>query len=222
LRASEDAQLSDGRLNGAGRRLSEAADRGVLHGPRHLVEQGELLRHRAQRPSRGDARHELLLPLRPDAAGNALAAGLVAEEGGDAADGVRDVRALVEDHDDSRAEGSADRARALEGEWRIQGVGPDEESGRAAEENAPDRPAFRNSAGLLEELAEGRAELDLVDAGPGDVAREAEELGSRRLAAADSRKRGAAAEDDVRHADQRLDVVDDGGLPEEALLHGER
>ena len=66
-------------------------------------------------------------------------------------------------------------------------------------------------AGVVEQLAQRRPELALVQARPRDVAREAEEP-----------RRPRVAEEDVRDVDERLDVVHDGRLPEQADLDGER
>ena len=78
------------------------------------------------------------------------------------------------------------------------------------------------SAGQVDEIAQSRAELDLVNAGPDDVAREAEEPRPARIGRTDGREGVAPFEDDAIDVDQGLDVVDDGRPVEETRLHRER
>ena len=87
----------------------------------------------------GEARQQLLLADGPDPARDALAARLVAEELGDPAERVDQVGGLVEDHDHARAERRAGGPRRLEGQRHVERVGPDEDAGRAAEQDRPDR-----------------------------------------------------------------------------------
>ena len=129
---------------------------------------------------------------------------------------------LVEDHDHARAERRAGGAGRLEGERHVERVGPDEDARRAAEQDRPDGPAARHAAGQLDQVAQRRPELDLVDARPRHVAGQAEELRSGRAVGADPGERLAALEHDERHVGQRLDVVDDGRLAEQADLDRER
>ena len=80
------------------------------------------------------------------------------------------------------------------------------------------RPVGMPPAVLVDELAQRRAHRQLVDAGPLHVAA----TRSRASARGSSRGRCAlnhvgAALDDVRHAGQRLDVVDDGRAAEHAV-----
>ena len=112
-----------------------------------------------------------LLAHGPDAAGDALAARLVAEELGDAEHGVDEIRPLAVDDHDARAERRAGVTGALEGERQVELVGSQERAGGAAEEDG----LRRLGAGELEQLGERRAELELVQTRPRDVARDAEE-----------------------------------------------
>ncbi len=68
----------------------------------------------ATRPAGDEACQRLLLAHRADAAGHALPAGLVAEEGRDAHQHPGQVDRVVEDEDDARAEGRAGGPRGLE------------------------------------------------------------------------------------------------------------
>ena len=176
------------------------------------------------RCSGGESREELLLADGADPARDALAARLVAEELGDPAERIDHVGGLVEGHDDAGAEGRADRARRLEGQRRVERVRADEDARRAAEQHGLEIAAAGDAAGELEQLPQRRPELDLVDAGSGDVAADAEELRARRALRAD-RPVGVGAAvvgEDEQDVDERLDVVDRGRLAEQADLDRER
>src|SRR5262249_30253082 len=97
-----------------------------------------------------------------------------------------------------------------------------EAAGGAAEQHGLELAAARHAAGQLQELPQRDAERHLVDARLGDVPRQAEELGALRALGADLRVAGPRGEHDVEHVDERLDVVDDGRLAEEAGHDGER
>ena len=73
----------------------------------------------------------LLLPHRADAAGHALAASLVAEEGGNAQQDALQVDRIVEQHHDAGSQSRSDSARAFEGERRVELARSDERSRRA-------------------------------------------------------------------------------------------
>src|SRR5947199_120190 len=74
----------------------------------------------AVRLARGEPVERLLLAHRADPARNALPAGLVTEELGDAQHRVDEVGALVVDDHDARAERRTRRARVLERERKVQ------------------------------------------------------------------------------------------------------
>ena len=111
----------------------------------------------------------------------------------------------------------AGRARVLEGERQVELVGPQERAGGAAEQHRLRRPRL----GELEQLAQRRAERQLVEA-------RAARRGRRRRRAAcpsslvpspRSRRRSGH---DLEHVEERLDVVHDRRLAEEADLDRER
>ena len=77
-----------------------------------VAEQRELLVEGPERAAGGEPGEQLLLADGPDAARDALAARLVAEERGDPAEGVGEVGGLVEDEDHAGAERRAGGARA--------------------------------------------------------------------------------------------------------------
>ena len=120
---------------------------------------------------------QLLLAHRADAAGHALAARLVAEEGGDAPQDRRQVDAVVEDHDDARAERRPDGARRPRRSAAISSSsGPTKTPGGAAEQ---DRLQCAPSAGARRPPSSSSsrrvvAERHLVEARPRDVPGDAE------------------------------------------------
>ena len=81
---------------------------------------------------------------------------------------TRSARSSI-DEDDARAERGADGPGALEGQRDVELVGADKHAGRAAEQDRLDLAAVRcagDAAREVEQLAEGRPERDLVQAGP--------------------------------------------------------
>ena len=94
--ALEQTNAVDGGFDRGVGGLAESADRGVFHGEADLVEESDLLGYAAEGLSAGDSVQCFLLPDGPDAAGDALAARFVAEEGRDAKEDVRHVGAVVE------------------------------------------------------------------------------------------------------------------------------
>src|SRR2546421_7183654 len=92
----------------------------------------------------------------------------------------------------------------------------------ARDEELDAAPTGHAPGEALDELAERRTELDLVVCGPLDVARHREDARARRPADPEAGVPVAAAFDDGRDGGQRLDVVDDRRLGEEALHRRER
>ena len=74
----------------------------------------------------------------------------------------------------------------------------------------------------VQELTQGRAHRDLVEARLEDPSRHAEQTSAGRVLRAGRGERSAAFGDDVEHVDQRLHVVFERRLPEQADLDGER
>src|SRR5262249_59656118 len=94
----------DRRLDRGVRRLSEPADRCVLHRQADLVEERHFLWYAAERPSAGDSIKRLLLTNGSHAAGDTLTARLVAEERRDAKEDLLHVHRVVERDDDARSQ----------------------------------------------------------------------------------------------------------------------
>ena len=77
----------------------------------HLPQRVDFFGYRAQRPTLHQTLKRLLLTNRAHAAGNTLAAGFMAKEGGDAEKDPRKVDGVVKQHDDAGAKCGANRAR---------------------------------------------------------------------------------------------------------------
>ena len=191
-RSREHAEPRDRGLDGARCGLSEPADRRVAHAPAHLGDQRELGVDAAAGATAREPGKGLLLADGADPAGNALTTGLVSEERRDPHEGARQVDRLVEDHDHPQPERRLRLPSALERERQVELVrrGRSRRRLRRAEPSAG--RGHRNAAGQLEELTERRPEGHLVDAGPGNVTRDAEELRPGRASDPDPGERGAA------------------------------
>ena len=171
-----------------------------------------------ERPAGGEAGEQLLLAHGPDAARDALAARLVAEERGDAAEGVGEVGGLVEGEDDARAKGRPDRR----GSPRTSAAG----RARPGRRRRPPRRRGGSPGGRGRPARRPRARAarrrvapngDLVHARPRDVAGHAEELRAGRAPPVPiAANASAPIAQDQRHVGERLDVVDRGRLAEQA------
>ena len=71
---------------------------------------------------------------------------------------------FVEDQHHARAERRARCASALEGQGHLQLVRPDEHSRGTTQQHRADRLPAGNPAGQRDEVSQGDAEIDLVDA----------------------------------------------------------
>src|SRR4029077_9464746 len=81
--------------------------------------------------------------------------------------------------------------------------------------------AATDTAGEVEQLAQGDPERRLVDAGAPHMAGDAEELGAGRALGADGGERLSPLDHDGEDVDQGLDVVDHRRLAEKAGFRGE-
>ena len=100
-------------------------------------------------------------------------------------------------------------------------------SSRSGPTNAPAAPPSSTALGgrrssQVEQLAQRRAERQLVEPRPVDAAGDAEEPGAGRAFGPGLRVLGTAVSQHLEHVEERLDVVHGGGLPEEADFDGER
>ena len=158
-----------------------------------------LVARRADRAAARGAVQQLLLPHGADAAGHALAARLVAEERGDAAQRCRQVDGVVEDHDDARAERRAGRARALEGQRQVELVRADERARGAAEQDRLELRPSGTPPASSSSSPQRDAERHLVEPGLLRRCRETQKSWVPvEPARADPGERGAALAQDVR------------------------
>src|SRR5207249_1032923 len=131
-----------------------------------------------------------------DTARNALATGFMAEEAGDAQENLVQVDGVIEEHDDTGTQGGADGARAFKGEWSIQLLWSDESARSSAEQHGLKIAAAGNASGKVDELVEGGAHGNFIDAGPRDVPAKTKEARSRGILCAELSVSGAALQDD--------------------------
>ena len=219
----EDAQLADRRLDGGSRRSARARRSTRRACLAELAEQRQLRSTPPSGAPRDEPRERLLLAHGSHPAGHALAARLVAEEGGDALEQARQVDGLVEHDHDARAEGRPGVARVLEGERHVELVGADEAPRGASQQHRLQRRPAGTPPASSSSSRSVAPKRHLVQPRPRDVAGDAEELGpGRALRCRRAANAGAGPEHDVEHVHERLDVVHDRRLAEEADLDRER
>ena len=175
------------------------------------------------RLSRDETGQRLLLAHRADPARDALAARLVAEERGDAHQEPRQVDGLVEHEHDPRAERRPGRARALERQRHVEVVrarGSLRPHRRAAPPGAPARRG-RRRRGRARRASVAPKRTSYVP-GRSTCPETQRSFVPVEPSVPVPANDGPGAEDDVEHVDERLDVVDDGRLAEEADLDRER
>ena len=162
-------------------------------------------------------------PVRPLAAGRALAAGLVVVEARGPQRQLHDRGGVVADDDRAGSEHRARLLHRLEAVRQVEPLlgGQDRRRG-AAREEALDLAALGRPAGEPVDQLPGRdPQLDLVVAGPLDAARDRDHLRPRRLLGSEALEPIGAGGDDVGDVRKRLDVVDQGRPAVEALDRGE-
>src|SRR5262249_30509738 len=130
------------------------------------------------------------------------------------------VDGVVEEHDDAGAQRGADGTGRFKGQRRIQFLWRDKRSGSAAEQDGLQLAASCDASGEIDELAKSGAHGDLVDAGAGDVSAEAEKPRAGGVFRTEFRVGGSGIEEYAWNVDERLDVVDGGGLAKETRLRG--
>src|SRR6266540_1834244 len=162
-------------------------------------------------------------PARPLPAGRALAARLVHVELGRAERQLHHAGAVV-DHDHRRRSELRSRLRdRVEVEIRVELVRRHHRGRRAAGDDRLQLPSLGDAASdVVDQLPQGRTELELVVAGPLDVSGQGEDDGSGRGLGPDLRVPLAAVLDDGRDGRHGLDVVDQRGRAVQAADRGER
>src|SRR3989454_3189890 len=201
------------RRHGGG--VGEGADGGAQHVAGDVQEEVDVAR-------RGlallEADEHAVEPSRALAAGRARPARLGVEEALEDHERPPHADAVVHHHDAGRAE---ERARLLDGvhvHRHVDLLGREDRHRGAARDDALQLPSSRDPAGVrIDDLTERRAHRQLVRARADDVPRDAEELRPGALLRADRAEPVRAAQHDVRHAGERLDVVDDGRAAEEPV-----
>ena len=215
-------RLPERGLDRRGRGLAEPADRRVAHRLADLAQEGQLILARTHPRAGRQPREQLFLADAADAARHALAARLVAEELGDPPERVD--RSAVSSNTMITPEPSvAPVARVAS---NVSGMSSasrtDEDAGRAAEQDRPDVAAARDTAGELDQVAQRRAELDLVYARAARRGPTGRTASGRSSLPCRSPRTPRRPSEDERDVDQGLDVVDDRRLAEEADLDRER
>src|SRR4029077_6381901 len=121
----------------------------------------------------------------------------------------------------ARTKRGADGSRALEAERYGQLAFGHERAGRSPKQNRAHLPSLAQTARELDQDAQGGAHGHLVNARPADVSGEAEQARAGGFGRAGAGERSAAFDEDVEDVDQRLDVVLQRRLPEQARLYRE-
>ena len=159
---------------------------------------------------------------RADAARDALAAGLVAEEAQHVGGRGEQVGALGHDDERPRAEHRPGLPQRAEVQRHVERRGPEEVRRGPARLDGAEPPAAGDPAGQVEELPGGRAHRHAVDPGALDVAGDREELQPGALARALLLPPGGSPPGDDRDVRERLDRVHQRGLAVQAVHAGER
>src|SRR5919112_3081510 len=214
---AEELQGGDDR---AGRPVAEGAERAAEDRVADVLEGVHVLGPAlaALQPA-----EDLAHPVGPLPAGGALAAGLMRVELGEVQARPDHADVLGEDHHRGRAEQAASPGDALEVHGGVEVVGGQHRGrgpagGPGLEGLAVGQPAGR----AHDHLAGGHAQGELEVAGVDDVAGDAEQLGAGRLLRAHGAEPVDAVADDPGHGGHRLDVVDRGRGPVQALDGRER
>src|SRR5689334_5868488 len=125
----------------AGCRLAKSANGGVAHGLSHLTQRADLFGHGTERAAARETLERLMLANCADAAGHALAAAFLAEEGGDPKEDVLEVDGVVKQHHHAGAERGTNGAGAFECERRVEFGGGDESARGATQQHGLKPPA---------------------------------------------------------------------------------
>jgi hypothetical protein len=155
------------------------------------------------------AREDLLDASTAAATRCALAAGFVGAEGEDMLDQLGNVGVLVERHDAAVPDARANGRELFEAERRVEQMRRNHADDGPADDDTHQLPAAAQSAAdLIDDVPDGDAELDFVQAGTIEQRVERQRLGSAALGEAHRRIGFAAVRDDPRHVDERLDIVE--------------
>src|ERR1017187_5944832 len=200
-----------------GRRLPEPAQAAAAD----VVGQGrEFVQVFAAPLSRAEAFQDLQHPLGADAAEGALAAGFRLGEFEEEARDIHHAIALVEHPQAARAHDGAGPRQGIVVDGRIGQARRDAAAAGSAElHGLKFASLFDAAADLFHHFADGDAHGDFDQAAAIDLAGQREHFRAAAGPGAERGERLGAVPQDPRHASQRLDIVDDGGLAAEAAFH---
>src|SRR2546426_889448 len=203
-------EVGDDRLDRRRRHLPEAADGGEHHRLGQLVDQVEIL---ALAAAVGDVFQDPDHLGRAQAAGDALAAGLVPEEADGVERHVEHAGALGADDDRARAQHRSRLLERFEVERHVHHRGGEIARRRPRRRERLEGAAVENPARLLEDhFPGGRAPRDLVDPRAHDLAADADALEPRGAGPALTLEPLDAVPEDQRHEGEGLHVVDERRL----------
>ena len=212
------AEMAERGQHGIGCGLPQAAHRRVFDDQGQFFEQLEMFGSPA---SPRDVVQDLVHPLRALAAGEALAARLVAEKVHKVLGDVHHARRFI--HHDHPA-GTHDRTglgQRVVVDRQIKPAGGNAAAGRAAGLHCLDlRLARRPAADVVDDLADRDPHRHLDQSGVLDFAHQAEDLGAGVVLRSDGGVLLRALVDDHRDVGPRFHVVDHRRFPLEALLDG--
>ena len=170
------AEVADGREHRVGRRLAQAAERGVLD---HLAQVDQPLDVGLLAAAFADAVEDLQHPLRAHAAGHALAARLFLDEFEEEAGDVDHAAILVHDDQAAGAHDRAELGERLVVQRDVQVLLGDAAAGGAADLRGLELLAATNAAAdVVDQIAQRHADGHFDQAGVLDRAGQGEDLGA--------------------------------------------
>src|SRR5436305_14983044 len=143
------------------------------------------------------------------------------EEFGNPQQDTLEVDGIIERHDYAGAEGCADSARGFKSERGVEFVGRNECAGRAPEQDCLKASIAADSAGQVEQVAQGSAHGDLVNARTDHMPGKTKHASAAGILRADVSVGCSALANDLRDVHQRFYIVDSRRLAKETGLRGE-
>ena len=214
------AEIAERRKHRVRGRLPESAEASPLH---HSAQVFERLQVARPALARDDAIQNVQHAPRADPAIRALAARLVLRERKEISRDVHHAVGFVQHDEAARAHHGADAGQGLVIDGRVGERRGDASSGRAAHLDGLEPFALGDAAAdLLDDPSERDAHRHLDEAAPHHLARQREDLRALAVLRADGRERPRPVPHNPRDQDERLGVVDEGGLAPEAGRAGIR
>ena len=213
-------EVLQGRLDGVGRRLAEAAERSLAH---RVGDRLELLDVVFDTATVGDLVEIVQKLASADAAGRALAAALIDREVEIELGDVDHAVGLVHDDQAAGTHDRADLGEVLVVDRSIEELGRNDAARRTARLGRLELVAATDAAADVEDdLAQGRTHRNFDKAGVVDLARKSEDLGTLRSLGTDLAEPLGALVDDDGDVGERFDVVNDRRAAPETLDRRER